>query len=79
MSKVTPGTLDVKPGPTRCWKELWLQLMCCAPFRLLFQDFRMEVGGRIRDVLSKMKVEGGTNLVFELKYLHDKSEVFILM
>ena len=45
MSEVTPGTLDVKSRPMRCQKGLWLQLMCCAPFRLLFQDFRMEVGG----------------------------------
>ena len=25
----------------RCWKGLWLQLMCYAPFILLSQDFRM--------------------------------------
>ena len=49
--KVTPGTPDVKSRHTRCQKKLWLQLICCTPFRLLFQDFRMEVGGRIRDVL----------------------------
>ena len=44
--EVTPGTLDVKSGPTRHQKGLWLQLMCCTPFRLLLQDFgmrRMEV------------------------------------
>ena len=37
--EVTPGTLDIKSGPMRCRKGLWLQLMCCAPFRLLSQDF----------------------------------------
>ena len=42
MLEVTPGTLDVKSRPTRCQKELQLQLMCCTPFRLLFQDFRTE-------------------------------------
>ena len=58
--KVTPGTPDVKSRHTRCQKKLWLQLICCTPFRLLFQDFRMEVGGRIRDVLGvrrRSKVE----------------------
>ena len=39
--EVTPGTPDIKSGPTRCQKGLWLQLMCCAPFRLLSQDLRM--------------------------------------
>ena len=38
--EVTPGTPDVKSGPMRYQKGLWLQLMCCAPFRLLSQDFR---------------------------------------
>ena len=38
--EVTLGTLDIKSGPTRYWKELQLQLMCCTPFRLLSQDFR---------------------------------------
>ena len=38
--EVTPGTLDIKSRPMRCQKGLWLQLMCCAPFRLLSQDFR---------------------------------------
>ena len=37
--EVTPGTPDVKSRPTRCWKGLQLQLMCCAPFGLLSQDF----------------------------------------
>ena len=37
--EVTPGTPDVKSGPTRYRKGLQLQLMCCAPFRLLSQDF----------------------------------------
>ena len=63
MSEVTPGTLDIKSGPTRCWKGLWLQLMCCALFRLLSQDFSgMEVRERIRVVLRvrlrEMKVKG---------------------
>ena len=39
--EVTPGTPDVKSKPTRCQKGLQLQLMCCTPFRLLSQDFRM--------------------------------------
>ena len=39
IMEVTPGTLDVKSGPMRCWKGLQLQLMCCAPFKLLSQDF----------------------------------------
>ena len=39
--EVTLGTLDVKSGPTRCWKGLQLQLMCCTPFRLLLKDFGM--------------------------------------
>ena len=42
IMEVALGTLDIKSGPMRCWKGLWLQLMCCAPFRLLSQDFRME-------------------------------------
>ena len=42
IMEVTPGTLDVKSGPMRCWKGLQLQLMCCAPFRLLSQNFRMK-------------------------------------
>ena len=41
IAEVTPGTPDVKSGPTRCRKGLQLQLMCCTPFRLLSQDFRM--------------------------------------
>ena len=40
ITEVTPGTLDVKSGPTRYQKGLQLQPMCCAPFRLLSQDFR---------------------------------------
>ena len=39
--EVTLGTLDVKSRPMRCQKGLQLQLMCCAPFRLLSQDFGM--------------------------------------
>ena len=41
IMEVTPGTPDIKSGPTRCQRRLWLQLMCCTPFRLLSQDFRM--------------------------------------
>ena len=44
--EVTPGTPDIKSGPTRCWKGHQLQLMCCTPFRLLSQDFGM---GRMED------------------------------
>ena len=52
MSEVTLGTLDIKSRPMRCQKGLQLQLMCCAPFRFLSQDFGgMEVGGRIGVVL----------------------------
>ena len=40
IMEVTPGTPDVKSRPMRYWKGLQLQLMCCAPFRLLSQDFR---------------------------------------
>ena len=43
--EVTPRTLDIKSRPTRYQRGLWLQLMCCAPFRLLSQYFGMEVGG----------------------------------
>ena len=39
--EVTPGTLDIRSGPTRCQKGLQLLLICCAPFRLLSQYFRM--------------------------------------
>ena len=41
IMEVTLGTPDVKSGPMRCQKGLQLQLICCAPFRLLSQDFRM--------------------------------------
>ena len=86
----TPGTPDVKSGPKRCRKGLRLQLMCCAPFRLLSQDFgteRSEIGDR------KIGVRIGVDLgvetrgriikvrtysIFELNYLHDMSEVFML-
>ena len=40
ITEVTPGTPDVKSRPMRCRKGLWLQLVCCAPFRPLSQDFR---------------------------------------
>ena len=86
----TLGTPDVKSGPTRCRKGLWLQLMCCAPFRLLSQDFgteRLEIGDRKVGV--KIRVDLGveargriikvkTYSIFELNYLHDMSEVFML-
>ena len=39
IAEVTLGTLDIKSKPTRCWKGLQLQIMCCTPFRLLSQDF----------------------------------------
>ena len=41
--EVTLGTWDVKSRPTRYQKRLWLQLMCCTPFRLLSQDFGMRM------------------------------------
>ena len=89
----TLGTLDVKSGPTRCQKGLWLQLMCCAPFRLLSQDFRMRkmeirgsedqrirvrIGVVLRVELRGQIIEVRTYSIFELKYLHDMSEVFVL-
>ena len=86
----TPGTPDVKSGPTRCRKGLRLQLMCCAPFRLLSQDFGTggsEIGDRkirvkIRVVLRVETrgriIEVRTYSIFELNYLHDMSKVFML-
>ena len=88
--EVTPETLDVKSRPTRCQKGLQLQLMCCAPFRLLSQDFgtgRQEIEDqrirvRIRVVLRVelrgQVIEVRTYSIFELKYLHDMSKVFML-
>ena len=55
ITEVTLGTPDVKSGPMRCWKGLQLQLMCCAPFRLLSQIFRMR---RIEDWRSEDLSEG---------------------
>ena len=90
IMEVTPGTLDVKSRPTRCRKGLWLQLMCCIPFRLLSQDFgtgRQEIrdwriGVRIRVVLGVelrgRVIEVRTYSIFKLRYLHDMSEVFML-
>ena len=90
FTEVTPGTLDVKSGPTRCQKGLRLQLMCCAPFRLLSQDFRMgrqeirdqkigvSIGVVLRVELRGQVTEMRTYSIFELKYLHDMSEVFML-
>ena len=89
-SEVTPGTLDIKSRPTRCQKGLQLQLICCTPFRLLSPDFGMgrmedwrledqredQVGSQSRT--QRTKVEMRIYSIFELKYLHDKSEVFIL-
>ena len=86
----TLGTLDIKSGPTRCWKGLWLQLMCCTPFRLLSQDFGMErseirdrkIGVSIGVVLGVEPrgrvIKVRTYSIFELKYLHDISKVFML-
>ena len=86
--EVTPGTPDIKSGPTRCQKGLWLQLMCCAPFRLLSQDFgmgktgdqriRVRIGVVLKVELRGQVIEVRTYLIFELKYLHDMSEVFML-
>ena len=82
----TPGTPDIKSGPTRCRKGLQLQLMCCAPFRLLSQDFgtgrseigdqkiRVDLGVETRGQIIKVR----TYLIFKLNYLHDMSEVFML-
>ena len=86
----TPGTPDVKSGPTRCRKGLRLQLMCCAPFRLLSQDFgteRSEIGDRKIGVMIGVdlgvetrgrNIKVRTYSIFELNYLHDMSEVFML-
>ena len=86
----TPGTPDVKSGPTRCRKGLQLQLMCCTPFRLLSQDFgkgRLEIGDRkigvkigvVLGVETRGQIiEVRTFSIFELNYLHDMSEVFML-
>ena len=86
----TPGTPDVKSGPTRCQKGLRLQLMCCTPFRLLSQDFgtgRSEIGDQkigvsigvvLRVETRGQVIEVRTYSIFELKYLHDMSEVFML-
>ena len=86
----TLGTLDIKSGPTRYRKGLQLQLMCCTPFRLLSQDFGMgrseirdwKIGVSIRvDLRVETRgwiIEVKTYSIFELKYLHDMSEVFML-
>ena len=91
IAEVTLGTLDIKSRPTRCQKGLWLQLMCCAPFRLLSQDFRMrmmeywrseyqsKVGVVLRVELRGWVIKVGTYSIFKLKNLHDTSEVFILI
>ena len=91
--KFTEGTLgipDVKSGPTRCRKGLRLQLMCCAPFRLLSQDFGMgrseirdrKIGVKIGVVLRVENrgriIKVRTYSIFELNYLYDMSEVFML-
>ena len=64
--------------------------MCCAPFRLLSQDFRTgrseigdwKIGVSIRVVLGVETrgrvIEVRTYSIFELKYLHDMFEVFML-
>ena len=86
----TPGTPDVKSGPTGCRKGLRLQLMCCAPFRLLSQDFgteRLEIGDRkigvkigvdLRVETRGRIIKVRTYSIFELNCLHDMSEVFML-
>ena len=88
--EVTLGTPDIKSGPTKCWKGLWLQLMCCTPFRLLSQDFgtgrweirdwriRVRIGVVLGVELRGQVIEVRTYSIFELKYLHDMSEVFML-
>ena len=77
-------------GPTRCRKGLRLQLMCCAPFRLLSQDFgteRLEIGDRkigvkigvdLRVETRGRIIKVRTYSIFELNCLHDMSEVFML-
>ena len=62
--EVTPGTPDVKSRPMRCQKGLRLQLMCCAPFRLLSQDFGM---GRQEFGDQKIGVSIGVVLGVELR------------
>ena len=64
--------------------------MCCAPFRLSSQDFRMgrseirdqKIGVSIGVVLGVETrgrvIEVRTYSIFELKYLHEMSEVFML-
>ena len=88
--EVTLETPDVKSRPMRCRKGLQLQLMCCAPFRLLSQDFRtgrqeirdqrigVRIGVVLRVELRGQVIEVRTYSIFELKYLHDMSEVFML-
>ena len=48
ITEVTLGTPDVKSGPTRCWKGLQLQLMCCTPFQALVPEF-WNGGWRLKD------------------------------
>ena len=90
ITEVTLGTPDIKSGPTRCRKGLQLQFMCCTPFRLLSQDFgtgRQEFGDRkigvsigvvLRVELRGQVIKMRTYSIFELKYLHDMSKVFML-
>ena len=61
MSEVAPGIMDIKSGPMRCQKGLWLQFMCCTPFRLLSQDF----GGTEDRRLEDRGLEGGLELFLE--------------
>ena len=88
ITEVTLGTLDIKSGPTRCWKGLQLQLMCHASCPKISEWGRWKIGDQsvgvrigvvlrveLRGWLIKVKIY----LIFKLKYLHDKSKVFILI
>ena len=59
--EVTLGTQDIKSRPTRYQKGLWLQLMCCTPFRLLSQDF----GTRMMEDWRSEDQSGGSELFLE--------------
>ena len=59
--------------------------LCAVPlFRFLSQDFsgteaRDRIGVVLRVRLQRNEDQGETNSIFKLRYLHDKSEVLILM
>ena len=42
--EVTPGTPDIKSGPTRCQKGLQLQLMCHASCPKISEQGRWKIG-----------------------------------